>query len=253
MALKNKYSKRDEVPAELATFYVEREGAFHLDAERDGRIDEMRATSVAALKELAEFKQRFAGIDPDEVAKLTAEKARLEEERLIKGGEAEKVYASRLAAATAELEKKFAPKLSALDAATRELSEIKIDQAVVAEAMKRGLRPTALPDLLMRARSAFKLVGGVPQLFAADGVTVLMGKDGVTPKSPAEWVEALGTDAPHFFSANAGGGAAGYGPGGVGTGLGVDNPFRKDRENITRQMEIYKTDPALAARVKAAG
>lgn len=64
-------------------------------------------------------------------------------------------------------------------------------------------------------------------------------------------------DAPHLFESNAGGGAAGvlahgHYPGGTGgTALGK-NPFRKDTWNLTEQMKLIKTDPALAARLKVA-
>ena len=102
------------------------------------------------------------------------------------------------------------------DALNARLTSIQIDQAVVTEATKRGLRPTAIPDITARARSTFKLVNGVPQAFEADGQTVRFGKDGVTPMTLEEWVDAQVSDAPHLFESNAGGGAAGNGSGGVG-------------------------------------
>ena len=119
------------------------------------------------------------------------------------------------------------------------------------EATKRGLRPTAIPDIAARARTNFKLVNGVPQAFEADGQTARMGKDGMTPMTLAEWVDALVSDAPHLFEANAGGGAAGSGSGGAGN-RSVKNPFRKESWNLTEQMKIQKSDPQLAARLKAA-
>ena len=97
----------------------------------------------------------------------------------------------------------------------------------------------------------FKLVAGVPQAFEADGQTARMGKDGTSPMTLAEWVDALVSDAPHLFEANAGGGAAGSGSGGAGN-RSVKNPFRKESFNLTEQMKIQKSDPALAARLKAA-
>jgi len=61
----------------------------------------------------------------------------------------------------------------------------------------------------------FKLVNGVPRAFESDGTTVRYGKDGVTPMTLEEWVDAQTSDAPHLFESNAGGGAAGN-PAGVG-------------------------------------
>jgi hypothetical protein len=113
------------------------------------------------------------------------------------------------------------------------------------------LRPTAIPDVTARARMTFKLVNGVPQAFEADGQNARMGKDGVTPMTLAEWLDALVSDAPHLFEANAGGGAVGSSSGGAGN-RSVSNPFRKETWNLTEQMKLQKTDPGLAARLKAA-
>lgn len=73
MALKFKLKSKGEVPAELVNLYLERDGAWLLDV--DGTVDkakleELRATNVALMKERDELKQRFEGIDPDEVRKL---------------------------------------------------------------------------------------------------------------------------------------------------------------------------------------
>ena len=246
MSLKYKYAKREEIPVEQQSLYVEREGAFFLDAEGDGskaRLEEFRANNIALANQL----KRFEGIDPDAVRQLADEKRKLEEAAQIKAGEVDKVVAARL---KAELDKVHAPLVAERDALHGRLTAIQIDQAVVNEASKRGLRATAIPDITSRARVNFKLVNGVPQALAADGQTARVGKDGVTPMTLAEWVDALVSDAPHLFEANAGGGAAGSSSGGTGN-RSVRNPFRKETWNVTEQMQIQKTDPQLAARLKA--
>ena len=254
MALKFKFKSKDEIPAEQAALYVERDGAWVLDAEgvvEKSKLEEFRNTNVTLLKERDDLKKRFEGIDPDEVHKLADEKRRLEEEAQLKAGEFEKVMEARRKAERAEWDKQHVPVVAERDALHGRLTAIQIDQAVVTEATKRGLRATAIPDITARARMNFKLVGGVPQAFEADGQTARVGKDGVTPMTLAEWVDALVSDAPHLFEANAGGGAAGSGPGGVGN-KSVKNPFRKETWNLTEQMKLQKTDPQLAARLKAA-
>src|SRR3989442_861042 len=85
---------------------------------------------------------------------------------------------------------------------------------------------------------------GIPRAFEADGQTSRVGKDGVTPMTLAEWVDALVSDAPHLFEANAGGGAAGSGFGGAGN-RSVKNPFAKATWNLTEQMKLQKSDPQL--------
>lgn len=133
------------------------------------------------------------------------------------------------------------------------VTTIQIDQGVLTAATKRGLRPAAIPDITARARVVFKLVNGAPRAFEADGQTVRYGRDGVSPMTLEEWVDTQVADAPHLFESNAGGGAVGT-PAGGGTGGNriVRNPFRKETRNITEQMRLIKTDPALAARLKAA-
>ena len=88
MALKFKLKSRDEVPAELASFYVERDGSFLLDAEgavEKSKLDEFRTNNVTLQKQLAELTQRFEGIEPDQVKALMAEKQKIEEEKLLNG------------------------------------------------------------------------------------------------------------------------------------------------------------------------
>ena len=247
MALKYKYTTKQEIPAEHQSIYVERDGAWLLDADgvvSQTKLDEFRQNNITLTNQL----KRFEGIDPDAVRQLADDKRKLEEAAQIKAGEVDKVVAARL---KAELDKVHAPVVAERDALHGRLTAIQIDQAVVSEATKRGLRPTALTDITSRARSTFKLVNGVPQAFEADGQTARTGKDGVSPMTLAEWVDALVSDAPHLFEANAGSGAAGSG-GGVTGNRSVKNPFLKATFNFTEQMKLQKTDPSLAARLKAA-
>ena len=249
MSLKFKYARKGEVPAEHANLYVERDGAFVLDADgvvEKSKLEEFRSTNVAILKERDDLKKRFEGIDPDAVRQLADEKRKLEEVAQIKAGEVDKVLATRL---KAELDKVHAPVVAERDALHGRLMAIQIDQAVVNEATKRGLRATAIPDITSRARMTFKLVDGVPQAF--DGEKIRTGKDGATPMTLAEWVDALVSDAPHLFEANAGGGAAGSSSGGVGN-RSVKNPFARATWNLTEQMKLEKADPQQAQRLKAA-
>ena len=61
------------------------------------------------------------------------------------------------------------------------------------------------------------------------------------------------SEAPHLFESNAGGGAAGNTSGGGARPQGLQkNPFKKETWNLTEQMRLQKSDPQLAARLKAA-
>src|SRR5688572_16813167 len=133
MALKYKIKSREEVPAEHANLYVERDGAFVLDAEGvvdKAKLDEFRNTNIALAKERDELKQRFDGIDPEEVRKLAEEKRKLEEAQQVKAGEVDKVIETRLKTARTEWEKLQNAVTAERDALHGRLTAIQIDQAV---------------------------------------------------------------------------------------------------------------------------
>jgi hypothetical protein len=256
MALKYRYADKGEIPEGLSAHYTEKDGAFVLAVDgvvEKTKLDEFRSANVALLKERDDLVKRFEGIDPDEVRKLAEEKRKLEEERQLKAGEFDKVLDQRLKALKEQHTKQLESLNAEREALNSRLSTIQIDQGVVAAATKRGLRPTAIPDITARARSVFRLVDGQPRAFEPDGKTVRYGKDGVTPMTLEEWVDGQTSDAPHLFESNAGGGAAGT-PAGGGTGSqrSVRNPFRKETWNLTEQMRLTRTDPALASRLRAA-
>jgi hypothetical protein len=254
MALKFKFKSKDEVPAEHLPFYAERDGAWVLDVDgavEKSKLDEFRNSNVALLKERDELKQRFDGIDPDAVRALAAEKQKLEETAQLKAGEVEKVFESRTKTLKGEFDKQLSSVTTERDALNARLVAIQIDQGVITVASKRGLRASAMPDITARARGVFRLVEGVPTAFEADGKTVRAGKDGVTPMTLEEWVDAQVSEAPHLFESNAGGGAAGNGSGGAANKGSVKNPFAQATWNLTEQMRLQKSDPNLAARLRA--
>ncbi len=70
MALKFKTKSKDEVPAEHLSLYTERDGAWLFDVEgavEKAKLDEFRTSNVALLKERDELKQRYDGLEPDQV------------------------------------------------------------------------------------------------------------------------------------------------------------------------------------------
>jgi hypothetical protein len=252
MPLKFKAKSKDEIPAELHSLYVERDGAFVLDV--DGavdktRVDEFRANNITLANQLADQKRRFEGIDPDEARQLA-------EKQALQAGEVEKVIDGRVRTVKSQLERHYSGIVAERDALNSQLTAVSIDQGVTNAASKKGLRATAIPDITSRARTVFKLVKGAPTAYEADGQTVRVGKDGLTPLTLEEWVDQQVADAPHLFESNVGGssGAAGQPSGGGGYGRptrSVKNPFRKETWNLTEQMKLQKNDPQLAARLRA--
>src|ERR1041384_188328 len=101
---------------------------------------ELRTTNVALVKERDELKQRFAGIDPDEVKTLAEEKRRLEEAQQLKAGEVEKMVENRIKGLKGDWEKQLSAATTERDALNTRLVAIQIDQGVITTATKRGLR-----------------------------------------------------------------------------------------------------------------
>ena len=128
----------------------------------------------------------------------------LEEEKLLNGSphpsplpgaereKIEKVVENRIKSVKADLEKQVAGLTTEREALTARLVEIEINQGVTLAATKRGLRPTAIPDAVARARKVFQLVNGVPTAYEPDGKSVRYGRDGVTPMTLDEWAEGRG-------------------------------------------------------------
>src|ERR1043166_6429403 len=113
MALKFKFKSKDEIPAEHLALHAERDGAWLLDVEgavEKAKPEEVRTTNVALVKGGDEPKQRFAGIDPDEVKTLAEEKRRLEEAQQLKAGEVEKVVENRIKGLKGDWEKQVYPR-----------------------------------------------------------------------------------------------------------------------------------------------
>ncbi len=78
MALKFKYATKQEIPAEHQSLYVERDGAWLLDADgvvSQSKLDEFRQNNITLTNQL----KRFEGIDPDAVRQLADDKRKLEE------------------------------------------------------------------------------------------------------------------------------------------------------------------------------
>ena len=163
MALKFKLKSKDEIPAEFQSLYVERDGAFVLDVDGvadKSKLDEFRTNNVALLKQLDDLKKKFEGIDPEKVREIEGEKRKLEEAQALKNGEIEKLVTGRVQAVKAELEKQLGVLTAERDNLNSRLAEIQINQGVILAATKRRLRPKAIPDATLRARSIFKLEGG---------------------------------------------------------------------------------------------
>lgn len=251
MALKFKFTNKDEIPAEHSALYVARDGAFFLDVEGaidKSKLEEFRTNNIALQKKIQEMEKTFEGLDVEKARELLKKQGELDDANLFKAGDIDKIVEKRLSSFRTEIDAAKAEKAT-LEA---RLADVQINQAALAAATKRGIRSTAVHDLMQRARGTFRIVNGQVLALDADGKTPRYSADGVTPLTFDEWTTQLVVDAPHLFESSAGGGAAGNGSGGAGSGNQGKNPWKKETWNLTEQGKTLKANPTLAAQLKVA-
>lgn len=196
------YEKVDE-----STFRLNVDGA----APRE-KLDEFRNNNIDLLKKLESFK----GVDVKEYQRLSELAKKIDEKQLIDAGKVDEVVTARVSSMKAEHDGVVNEMGSKLEQANRQLESLLIDSAVRVKALESGVLPTAVDDIMLRAKLTFKIIDGqaVPH---ADGKPVY-GKDGVNPMSVEEWISGLSKTAPHLFGSTQGGGASGSRPGSRGAG-----------------------------------
>ena len=251
MKLKYKYARKDEVPAHLASHYTENNGTYTLDL--DGAVDasqadEFRNLNTSLQQQMEDLHSRLTAADPFLARKLLADKFAAQEASLLAAGRIDQAFDLRTAKLKADLSAKAAEAERQRDALAAELEAVRISQTLSTAASKRGAKPAALVDLTARARGVLRWVSGEPRVVEPDGATVRPGKDGTAPMTLDEWLSTQMTEAPHLFESSSGSGAPGTGPG-IMPGR---NPFNRGPEfNLTEQMKLIRTDPQLAANLKA--
>ena len=167
------------------------------------KLDEFRSNNIELLKKLEPFKE----VDPKKYTTLLELEKKVTDKSLVDAGKLEEVITSRVSSMKQEFETKEQNLTQQLETSNRQLESLVIDSAVRVTALESGVLPTAVDDVMLRARSTFKIIDGkaVPH---AEGKPVY-GKDGVNTMSVAEWVTALSKNAPHLFGSTQGGGSRG--------------------------------------------
>jgi hypothetical protein len=208
MALKFIVKELMEVPEAFRGLYVKREdGNWMLDAEGavdKTKLNEFRETNVELMKKLDQFKD----LDPTKYAELMETQRKVREKQLIEAGKVDEVIAERVALMKQEHTKELQKREDALKVANRQLETLLIDNTVKSVAVQHGVLPTALDDLVLRAKTAFSIQDGQP-VMKDDKGQVVYGEDGVSPMSIDTWAKQLKTKAPHLFAGFQGSGANG--------------------------------------------
>lgn len=225
MGLKLIIDKLEDVPENVRTIYKPENGKFILDVEGavpKERLDEFRNNNIQLQQQLDKLKD----VDPVKYRELTELQRKLQEKELIEKGEVEKVVDLRTQAMREDLTNKLTTSQTALEKAQNMLNTLLIDNVIKSAAIKNGVVPEAVDDVVLRAKAVYTVVDGVPTPKDAAG-QVIFGKDGKTPMPVEEWLVGLKGSAKHLFIGNSGSGAGG------GNGTGKLNPGASSIDKIS--------------------
>lgn len=209
MKLKYKINKPafDLLAPELKEFYTERDGAYVLDAEgavEKDKLDEFRNTNVALMKDLEKFK----GVNLENYNAALEAQRKIQEKEWLDKGEVDKVVEGRVQNMRQDYEAKLADVNKRYESAARQLDVLIIDNATRDAAIKLGVQPTAVEDVLLRARTTFRVEEGQAVAKDKDG-KIIYSKDGTTPLGIGDWIGGLKDTAAHLFQPSRGSGAGG--------------------------------------------
>lgn len=167
------------------------------------------------VKELKKGLTAWEGLDPEQVRGMIKQFETDEVLKLHAEGKHDEAYDKRM-------ERERAEHQSALEGVSNQLNEANsvreklenqvrdliIDQQVLSSFMQEKGLETAAPDVVLRAKAAFKIEDGVA-IARNDKGEIIRGKDG--PITIQEWVQSLKTSAAHLFPGSQGAGAGGSG------------------------------------------
>lgn len=198
--------------------------------EMQKKIDEAVAAAVGGLKAkneelLGKLKvtgdklKNFGDLDPEKIREQLARMDHDEDLKLFAEGKKHEVidkHTQRMRQAHLD-ELKAKDDLIAVEARRADAYKgAVLDSQILA--VTAGLHKGAIEDALLHARNLFTLDAN-GKAVQMDNGTAVLGKDGKTPFSPAEWIEQQKELKPHWFPAGtSGGGGQGSREAGGGTG-----------------------------------
>lgn len=208
MSLKFKLESLEGIDQSIQQFYHRADdGKYYLAVEGavdKSKVDEFRANNVNLMKQLESLKH----IDPAKYNELLALDKKNQEKKLIDSGEIDKIVEGRINEMKSTYETDIKKLSDQYSIAQRQLESLLIDNSVKDAAMKSGVQPTAMEDIILRAKNTFKIKDGSAVPLDNQG-NVIYGKDGLTPMSVMDWTASLKKQAPHLFLESQGGGAKG--------------------------------------------
>lgn len=183
-------------------YYLNVEGVVAKD-----KLDEFRTNNIEVTKQLDKYKNDFKDVDPKKYRELV----KMEQDGKFSGKtneEIDKIIQERVGNMRTEYEEKIDGLTKTNEVQASQLNVLLVDNVVRDAANKAGVTGPAVDDILLRAKSVFKLQDGKP-IPHDDKGNVVYGQDGTSPMSVVAWVTSLKKSAPHLFPQSGGGGAPG--------------------------------------------
>jgi len=235
MALKFMLPNLEDLDEGVAALYTKHDdGKFYLEVDgavAKTRLDEFRNNNVDLLKKL----EGFDGIDPDTYTKLVKDAADREKEKLVPSDQVDILVAERVKKMQEEAAASVAGMQTTLDVTNRQLESLVIDSAVRKVSSDSKVLPSAVDDVLLRAKSVFKVENGKAIPYDNDA-KIIYGTNGTDPMTVTEWMSGLVKDATHLFEQSTGGGGpGGGGPGGKKTDPSKLSPVQKISEVLAQK------------------
>ena len=233
----------DDLPEALREFYVEREGKFVLPGvvakdqhdsfrENNRKLFKEKETADAELKALRE---KYGEIDLDEYTRLKEQDKKLQEDKLIKEGDIDRLIEERYNPERQRLTRERDEALAGKQAADRTLQEVVVFRGV-AEAVAGRINEGALTYVQEAALKAGWVADGhnVVRRNAETG-NLVYGDDG-TPQTLQQWVHQHSQEAPFLYKASSGAQSSNAGDASAGQASG-NGSYPASRDQFTPQQK----------------
>lgn len=244
MALKAILKSLDSLSDDVKKLYVKKDDGYHLDVEdlpEDPKLAEFRDNNRKLNKEVTDLKdelKKFDGVDVVKFKEYESTQQKLKDGELIKAGKIDELLNSKLEPIKKEFQSQLDVSKKEKEQLSAQLETLTIDNKLTELGSKKGLRPTAIDDMIARGRKVFKLKDGKPAALGQDGAQIL-DKSG-NPITLDTWIDSLATEAPHLFQSSNGGGANGNNGNGNANGK-VLSRAEFDKLNPVAQREFVVT------------
>jgi len=201
MHLKATVDKIEDVPEALQEFYTEKDGKYTLAVQGmvdKKKLDEFRDNNTKLLQDMETLEGKYSTIDMDKYNELLKRQQDGEFASLIKAGKIDELVDMKTKAVHDHYNTEMKTLKEGNSTLTRQLEGLTIDSVVRDIAAKNGVAATAVDDLLLRAKSVFKLKDGKATPF--EGENVIYASGTTDPLSVEGWVKGLSDSAPHLFN-----------------------------------------------------